>query len=128
MIYDTPENRAMAQAVAEQYNPKEGVLLVGSTMWLGEGRDIDVVVFVDDLYPETTGKFGGSVIDSEDDGWASYTHGEVNVIATNCPIQWKGWCMVAHIVPYLPRSLLESKAYRVAICTSIFDKVKEASQ
>ena len=55
----TDELKAQALEVASKYKPTRPVLLVGSCVWLGEGKDIDVVVFVDDSKAARGGERGG---------------------------------------------------------------------
>ena len=74
----TDELKEHALAVAAQYNPLRAVLLVGSCVWLGEGQDIDVVVFVDDAAKNCGGKPCSTVAYG---GMVAYRHGAVNVIA-----------------------------------------------
>lgn len=63
----TDELKAQALEVASKYKPTRQVLLVGSCVWLGEGKDIDVVVFVNDASADRDGEpcssraYGGMV-------------------------------------------------------------------
>lgn len=63
----TDELKDQALEVANQYKPLAPPLLIGSCVWLGEGKDIDVVVFVDDASADRDGEpcssraYGGMV-------------------------------------------------------------------
>lgn len=67
LIRLTDELKDKALEVANQYKPLAPPLLVGSCVWLGEGKDIDVVVFVDDASADRGGEpcspvtYGGMV-------------------------------------------------------------------
>ena len=92
------------------------MLLVGSCVWLGEGKDIDVVVFVDDSSADRDGErcspnaYGGMV---------AYRHGPVNVIAVDDERIWAGWVHAAKVMPLVPSELLKEKELRVKICETL---------
>lgn len=112
----TDELKAQALEVASKYQPTRQVLLVGSCVWLGEGEDIDVVVFVDDASADRDGEqcspraYGGMV---------AYRHGPVNVIAVDDERIWAGWVHAAEIMPTIPKELIYLKADRVAACEKL---------
>ena len=111
----TDELQAQALAVAGKYKPTR-VLLVGSCVWLGEGRDIDVVVFVDDVQNARGGERGGRAAYG---GMATYRHGPVNIIAVDDERIWAGWRCAAEIMPGVPKALLAAKSARVAACEAL---------
>ena len=112
----TDELKDQALEVANQYKPRAPPLLVGSCVWLGEGQDIDVVVFVDDATKSCGGEpcshvpYGGMV---------AYRHGHVNVIAIDDERIWAGWVRAAEVMPTVPRELIVTKAFRVAACEEL---------
>ena len=112
----TDELKAQALEVARKYKPTRQVLLVGSCVWLGEGKDIDVVVFVDDA---STGRGGGQCSSRAYGGMVAYRHGPVNVIAVDDERIWAGWRHAAEIMPGVPKALIEYKSYRVAACAKL---------
>ena len=116
LIRLTDELQAEALAVASKYKPTRQVLLVGSCVWLGEGKDIDVVVFVDDASAARGGERCSSVAYG---GMVAYRHGPVNVIAVDSERIWAGWRHAAEIMPGLPKALLADKSYRVATCEKL---------
>ena len=109
----TDELKAQAFEVASKYQPTRQVLLVGSCVWLGNGKDIDVVVFVDDASADRDGEpcssraYGGMV---------AWRHGPVNIIAVEDKRIWAGWQYAAELMPSVPKVLLADKIYRVATC------------
>lgn len=115
----TDELKALALEVADQYEPLEPPLLVGSCVWLGVGNDIDVVVRVKDPQEDR----GGEPCCSEEykASWPSmaYRHGVVNVIAVSDERIWAGWRYAAEIMPGVPKALLEDKGYRVIACEKL---------
>lgn len=112
----TDELKARAFEVASKYKPTRQVLLVGSCVWLGEGKDIDVVVFVDDASADR----GGTQCSSRAyGGMVAYRHGPVNVIAVDDERIWAGWRHAAEIMPSVPKALIEDKSYRVAACEKL---------
>ena len=112
----TDELKDHALAVAAQYNPLRAVLLVGSCVWLGEGEDIDVVVFVDDAAKNCGGTPCSPVAYG---GMVAYRHGAVNVIAVDDERLWAGWVHAAEVMPTVPKELIRSKADRVAACEEL---------
>ena len=112
----TDELKAQALEVASKYKPTRQVLLVGSCVWLGEGRDIDVVVFVDDVKAARGGERGGRAAYG---GMATYRHGPVNVIAVDSERIWAGWRYAAEIMSRVPKVLIEDKRWRVAACEKL---------
>lgn len=109
----TDELKAQALDVASKYKPKRQVLLLGSCVWLGEGEDIDIVVFVDDASADRGGKKCRAVAYA---GMAAYRHGHVNVIAVDDERKWAGWVHAAEVIPTMPKELIRSKDDRVAAC------------
>ena len=112
----TDELKSQALEVANQYKPLAPPLLVGSCVWLGEGEDIDVVVFVDDASASRGGEQCSSVAYG---GMVAYRHGPVNVIAIDDERIWAGWRHAAEIMPDVPKALIEDKNYRVAACEKL---------
>ena len=114
----TDELKEHALAVAAQYNPLRAVLLVGSCVWLGEGKDIDVVVFVDNASADRGGEPCSSVAYG---GMVAWRHGHVNVIAVEDERIWAGWRHAAEIMPSVPKALIADKEDRVAACEKLRD-------
>lgn len=112
----TDELKEHALAVAAQYNPLRAVLLVGSCVWLGEGNDIDVVIFVDAAATDLGGEPCSAVAYG---GMAAYRHGPVNVIAVDDERIWAGWVHAAEVMPIVPRELLKEKELRVKMCETL---------
>lgn len=112
----TDELKAHALEVASKYKPTRQVLLVGSCVWLGEGKDIDVVVFVDDATDDCGGEQCSSVAYG---GMIAYRHGPVNVIAVDDERIWAGWVHAAEVMPTVPKELIRSKADRVTACEKL---------
>ena len=112
----TDELQAQAFKVASEYNPLRQALLVGSCAWLGEGKDIDVVVFVQDAATNCGGEQCSSVAYG---GMVAYRHGAVNVIAVDDERIWAGWVHAAEIMPAVPKELIDLKADRVAACEKL---------
>ena len=112
----TDELKAQALEVANQYEPLAPPLLVGSCVWLGDGKDIDVVVLVDDVSADRDGEPCSSVAYG---GMAAYRHGPVNVIAVTDRHIWAGWRYAAELMPDVPKALIADKGYRVAECEKL---------
>ena len=112
----TAELKAQAFMVARKYKPTRRVLLVGSCVWLGAGRDIDVVVFVEDASADRGGERCSSVAYG---GMVAYRHGPVNIIAVEDERIWAGWRHAAEIMPGLPKALIADKDARVAACEKL---------
>lgn len=116
LIRLTDALKYQALAVANKYKPLAPPLLVGSCVWLGEGKDIDVVVFVDDASADRDGEpcssraYGGMV---------AWRHGHVNIIAVENEQLWAGWRHAAELMPYVPKELIADKDYRVAACEKL---------
>ena len=116
LIRLTDELKDQALEVANQYKPLAPPLLVGSCVWLGEGKDIDVVVFVDDASADRDGELCSSRAYG---GMVAYRHGHVNVIAVDDERIWAGWRYAAEIMPGVPKVLIEDKLDRVAVCEKL---------
>ena len=112
----TDDLKAQAFEVAKKYNPLRRVLLVGSCVWLGEGKDIDVVVFVEDANTDCGGEKCSSVAYG---GMVAYRHGDVNVIAVDDEKIWAGWAHAAAIMPTIPAALIANKQDRVKACETL---------
>lgn len=112
----TDELKAAALEVASKYQPTREVLLIGSFVWLGEGRDIDVVVFVDDAHADRGGECCGRAAYG---GMATYRHGPVHIIAVEDERIWAGWRYAAEIMPSVPKALIADKDDRVAACEKL---------
>lgn len=112
----TDELKDQALEVANQYKPLAPPLLVGSCVWLGEGKDIDVVVFVDDASADRGGEQCSSVAYG---GMVAYRHGPVNIVAVEDERIWAGWRHAAEIMPQVPKALIAAKDDRVAACAKL---------
>lgn len=112
----TDELKSQALEVANQYKPLAPPLLVGSCVWLGEGEDIDVVVFVD---YSSVGRGGEPCSSVTYGGMVAYRHGPVNIIAVDNEQLWAGWRHAAEIMPGLPKALIADKDDRVAECEKL---------
>ena len=112
----TDELKSRAPEVANQYKPLAPPLLIGSCVWLGEGKDIDVVVFVDDASADRDGEpcssraYGGMV---------AWRHGPVNIVAVENEQLWAGWRHAAEVMPSVPKALIADKDERVALCEKL---------
>ena len=115
LIRLTDELKAQALAVASKYKPTRH-RLVGACVWLGEGKDIDVVVFVEDASADRGGEpcssraYGGMV---------AWRHGPVNIIAVEDERIWAGWQYAAELMPGLSKELIADKDDRVAVCEAL---------
>lgn len=116
LIRLTDELKSQALEVANQYKPLAPPLLVGSCVWLGEGKDIDVVVFVDDASADRDGEPCSSVTYG---GMAAYRHGPVNIIAVDNEQLWAGWRYAAELMPSVHKELIADKDDRVAACEKL---------
>lgn len=116
LIRLTEELKAQALEVARLYRPLREPLLVGSCVWLGEGKDIDVVVFVDAASADRGGVQCSPVAYG---GMVAYRHGPVNVIAVDAERIWAGWVHAAEVMPSVPRELLKEKELRVEMCETL---------
>lgn len=112
----TEELKAQALAVASLYQPMRKPLLVGSCVWLGEGKDIDVVVFVDDASADRDGEQCSPKVYG---GMAAYRHGPVNVIAVDDERIWAGWAHAAEAMSIVPKELIKEKERRVKMCETL---------
>lgn len=112
----TEELKAHALAVASLYKPLCEPLLVGSCVWLGEGNDIDVVVFVDDASDDRDGEPCSQVAYGD---MMAYRHGAINVIAISDESTWAGWVHAAEVMSTMPKELIRSKDDRVAACEKL---------
>ena len=112
----TDELKSQALEVANQYKPLAPPLLVGSCVWLGEGEDIDVVVFVDDASADRDGEPCSSATYG---GMVAYRHGPINIIAVDNEQLWAGWRHAAELMPCVPKELIADKDYRVAACEKL---------
>ena len=112
----TDELKAEALEVANNYKPLAPPLLVGSCVWLGEGKDIDVVVFVDDASADV----GGEPCSSRAYGrMVAWRHGHVNIIAVEDGCTWAGWRHAAEIMPTVHKELIGLKKDRVEVCEKL---------
>ena len=118
LIRLTDELKSQALEVANQYKPLAPPLLVGSCVWLGHGKDIDVVVFVDDASADRDGEPCSSVAYG---GMVAWRHGHVNIIAVEDERIWAGWRHAAEIMPSVPKALIADKDERVAACEKLRD-------
>lgn len=112
----TEELKAQALEVARLYQPLREPLWVGSCVWLGAGKDIDVVVFVDAASADRGGEQCSYVAH---EGMVAYRHGPVNVIAVDDERIWAGWRYAAELMPSVPKALIADKAARVAACEKL---------
>ena len=118
LIRLTDELKDQALEVANQYKPLAPPLLVGSCVWLGHGKDIDVVVFVDDASADRDGEPCSSAAYG---GMVAWRHGHVNIIAVEDERIWAGWRHAAEIMPSVPKALIADKEDRVAACEKLRD-------
>ena len=118
LIRLSDELKDQALEVANQYKPLAPPLLVGSCVWLGHGKDIDVVVFVDDASADRDGEPCSSVAYG---GMVAWRHGHVNIIAVEDERIWAGWRHAAEIMPSVPKALIADKDDRVAACEKLRD-------
>lgn len=116
LIRLTKELKAQALEVARLYQPLRDPLLVGSCVWLGEGKDIDVVVRVKNASADRDGEQCSSVAYG---GMVAYRHGPVNVLAVDDERIWAGWVHAAEVMPSVPRELLKEKELRVKMCETL---------
>ena len=117
----TDELKSQALEVANQYKPLAPPLLVGSCVWLGEGEDIDVVVFVDDASADRDGEPCSPVTYG---GMVAYRHGPVNIIAIDDEQLWAGWRHAAELMPCMPKELIADKYARVIA----FEKLRDLGE
>ena len=115
----TDELKSQALEVANQYKPLAPPLLVGSCVWLGEGEDIDVVVFVDDASADRDGEPCSPVTYG---GMVAYRHGPVNIIAIDDEQLWAGWRHAAELMPCMPKELIADKYARVIAFEKLRDR------
>ena len=115
----TDELKAKALEVASLYEPLAPPVLVGSCVWLGEGNDIDVVVFVKDHSASCGGDPCCSGYTKSWPSMMAYRHGVVNVIAVDCAVEWEGWKHAAAVMPSMPKSLMQDKSWRVSMCEEL---------
>ena len=118
LIRLTDELKDQALEVANQYKPLAPPLLIGSCVWLGEGKDIDVVVFVDDASADRDGEPCSSTAYG---GMVAWRHGHVNVLAVEDEHVWAGWRYAAEVMPSVPKALIADKDDRVAACEKLRD-------
>ena len=116
LIRLTEELKAQALEVAKLYKPLREPLLVGSCVWLGEGKDIDVVVRVKDASKDCGGDKCRYVVYGY---MAAYRHGPVNVIAVADERVWSGWVNAAEVMPLVPSGLIKEKELRVKVCETL---------
>ena len=116
LIRFTDELKDQALEVANQYKPLAPPLLVGSCVWLGEGKDIDVVVFVDDASADVGGE---PCSDRAYGRMVAWRHGHVNIIAVEDGCVWAGWRHAAEIMPNVPKELIGLKKDRVEACEKL---------
>ena len=112
----TDELKAQALEVARLYQPLREPLLVGSCVWLGEGKDIDVVVLVEYASADRDGERCSSEVYG---GMVAYRHGPVNVLAVDDERIWAGWVHAAEVMPLVPKELLKEKELRVEMCATL---------
>ena len=96
IVYKTDELIEYALKIAGKYEPKKPPLLVGSTVWLGAGADIDVVVLCDTLQLAIGEPCAD--VDYADVAFRAYRHGDVNVIVVTDPVIYGGWEHAAKIM------------------------------
>lgn len=116
IVYKTQELLSRALDIAQQYHPIQDPLLVGSTVWLGEGSDIDVVVLCDKLHHVLGERCGHDNHLYMESGFTAYRHGVVNVIVVDDPVVFSGWQHAAH---ELLKGCPVEKSDRVALCKQL---------
>ena len=110
----TPELSALAVKTAYDFGAIATPLLVGSTVWCGEGADIDVVILVDD-YNENQ-PWQATCDAYPDPEWRTARVGDVNIIGTTSQREWASWKHAACHMEALPPSSIKLKDIRVALC------------
>lgn len=110
----TPELAALAVRVAYDFGATVAPLLVGSTVWCGEGADIDVVILVD-AYNENQ-PWQATCNAYPDPEWRTARVGGVNIIGTASQREWASWKHAASRMDGVPPERIKIKWARVAIC------------
>ncbi len=110
----TPELSALAVKTAYDFGAIDTPLLVGSTVWCGEGADIDVVILVNDYnknqpWQETCAEY-------PEPEWLTARVGDVNIIGTTSQREWASWQHAACHMEALPPERIKIKKHRVTIC------------
>lgn len=110
----TPELAALAVRVAYDFGATDTPLLVGSTVWLGKGADIDVVILVDDYSAEHPWQ---ATCDAyPDPEWLTARVGGVNIIGTTSQREWASWQYAARRMEGVPPERIRIKRNRVYLC------------
>jgi hypothetical protein len=110
----TQELAALAVRVANDFGAIDTPLLVGSTVWLGEGADIDVVILVDD-YNENQ-PWRATCSEYPHPEWLTARVGDVNIIGTTSPREWASWKHAARRMEGVPPERIRVKRNRVYLC------------
>lgn len=110
----TPELAALAVRVANDFGAIDTPLLVGSTVWIGEGADIDVVILVDDYNENQPWRATCSAYPSPE--WRTARVGDVNIIGTTSQREWASWKHAARRMEGVPPERIRIKSNRVYLC------------
>ena len=110
----TQELAALAVRVAYDFGATVPPLLVGSTVWLGSGADIDVVILVDD-YNENQ-PWQATCKAYPDPEWRTAREGGVNIIGTTSQREWASWKHAARRMEGIPPERISMKRNRVSLC------------
>jgi hypothetical protein len=110
----TQELAALAVRVANDFGAIDTPLLVGSTVWLGEGADIDVVILVDDYNENQPWRATCSEYPSPE--WRTARVGDVNIIGTTSQREWASWKHAARRMEGVPPERIRVKRNRVYLC------------
>ena len=110
----TTELSALAVKTAYDFGAIDTPLLVGSTVWCGEGADIDVVILVDDY----TGNLPWQEVCEAypNPEWLTARVGDVNIIGTTSQREWASWKHAASRMEGLLFPRIKMKRHRVSLC------------
>lgn len=110
----TPELSALAVKIAYDFGATDTPLLVGSTVWCGEGADIDVVILVDDYNENQPWQATCEAYPNPE--WRTARVGDVNIIGTASQREWASWQHAARRMEVLPPERINLKSDRVSLC------------
>ena len=107
----TKELAALAVSAANAFGAIDTPLLVGSTVWLGEGADIDVVILVEDYNENLPWHAPCSAPELR-----TARVGGVHIIGTTSHREWASWKHAACRMEALLLSSIKLKDIRVSLC------------
>ena len=108
-----------AYEAAKEFNPLRPPLLTGSTVILGEGSDIDVVVLVADMNVHPPGWTPCKEDYSGAGEFEAYRAGEVNVIAVQDQTEFFFWLLATDVAAHADKGWMRVKDNRVMLFSSI---------